>query len=137
MTLDPKYSRWSIRVAAPDGTFRGQITSHRKLGIVRRFNAPSDWALDLDAADPVAALLSQPQWGINAARTVYNQTTNQVLLSRDEIAGPATTVQRTFGSQTLTINGKDDLWKLVGRDAWPVTNYPFLTDILPSANNLY
>lgn len=116
---------YTVRVRAPNRLPAGQIGTYRKLSIVRRFNNISDWALEMDADDPTAALIATPGYGISVTRTIYDPETGKVVASRVEISGPTTGMVRAMANNTLTVHGKDDLLFISGIEAWPVTTYQY------------
>ena len=133
----PIAAKYFVRVRDNTGLAVGPITTYRRLDIVERFNATGDWAIEVDADDPAATLLTAPGYGISITRATYNILTGAVLNSRVEMSGPMTGYIRSMKDNLLTIHGRDDNVWLQRRLAWPTTSYNFSSDVASTSPTLY
>jgi hypothetical protein len=134
MSFSPVSATYTIRIRDNNRVLKDGIAGYRKLGIIKLFNKMSSWALELDATDPIATLLTQPGWGIQVLRTLRSTLTGQVLASTIEISGNMQGFQRTKAGETLTVHGWDDTAVLAKVQAYPVVTYPYQTDVLAIPN---
>lgn len=123
-------ARYAIRVRDASRTLIGEVDAFTKLGIVERYNAVSDWALELDAAHPMAPLLATKGYGVEIVRQVVDADTDVVLATRVELSGPMRHIERGKQDNRLLVAGKDDTMWLAARDAWPVTTLPYSAFVL-------
>jgi hypothetical protein len=108
----------------------GEVTDYAKIGYVGRHNLAGNWALDMSATDPMAVYLSQPGYGLRVLRTVRSAKTRAVLASEILFSGPSTKINRKKSGNKLIVSGRDDLIRLVARQAWPVVSFPYPTAVL-------
>ena len=134
----PIVAKYTVRLRDPNLTTVDQIAQFERLAYVRRFNGAGDWAIEVDANDPAAALLVKEGYGISVTRSVYSVLTGKLISSRVEIAGPMTGISREMSNNLLQVHGKDDNVWLQRRQAWPTTSgNNFSADVLSTSPLLY
>lgn len=117
--ISPVVTRYSARVRSPSLQTVNQIVNFERLAYVRRYNNTGDWAIEVDANDATAALLTQPGYGLTITRTVYDVLTGKAISSRVEMSGPMTGISREMSNNLIQIHGKDDNVWLQRRLAYP------------------
>lgn len=127
MAILPTVSRYAIRVLDANRVAQGQIKGLQKLTVIKRFNAVSDWALAVDAADPVAMQLGNAGYNIEIIRTVFDSRTGVQKASGSLIRGPMLHYEFDKNSNMIVASGKDEMIWIAARKAWPVNEIYYNT----------
>src|SRR5690348_14958694 len=126
MTLGVTTADYAIRVRDGNRNLIGEVDAYDKFQAILRFNAVSDWALQLDAAHPMAPFLATKGNGIIVTRTIRDADTRKVIQSSTLLSGPLRRIERKKAGNLLIVSGKDDTMILAARDAWPSGGLPFM-----------
>lgn len=127
MAILPTVSRYAVRVLDSGRVAQGQLKGMQKMTVIKRFNAVSDWALQVDATDPVAAMLGNAGYNIEIIRTVFDSRTGVQKASGSLIRGPMLHYEFDKNSNTIIASGKDEMIWIAARRAWPVNEIYYQT----------
>lgn len=127
MAILPTVSRYAVRVLDSGRVAQGQLQGIQKMTVIKRFNAVSDWALSVDATDPVAAMLGNAGYNIEIIRTVFDSRTGVQKASGSLIRGPMLHYEFNKNSNTIIASGKDEMLWIAARRAWPVNEIYYRT----------
>ena len=129
MPLLPTVSRYAVRVLDANRTPVGQLKGLKKLLVIKRFNAVSDWGITVDGEDTTAQLLINAGYNLEITRTVFDSRTGVVKASGSLIRGPMLHYEFDKTTREIIAAGKDEMLWLAARRAWPVNEVYYNTKV--------
>jgi hypothetical protein len=136
MAILPTVSRYAVRVLNASRTPVGQLKGIQKLTVIKRFNAVSDWGIQVDGTDSVAQQLATQGYNLEVIRTVFDSRTGVQKASGSLIRGPMLHYEFDKNSNSIIAAGHDEMIWLAARRAWPVNEIYYRTVVNATAGLL-